>query len=114
MSRVLTRRTPKPRYYPGSTIARTKAEWDQLCEYTAHRILRGGFLVEYLHPEYSVQLGAELKTGVVLVVAARDKPVKWIEHTDAGITEGLKDLARNGLDGEMRLYGLDFYFVPAT
>ncbi|KAI8632981.1 hypothetical protein F5Y19DRAFT_335807 [Xylariaceae sp. FL1651] len=87
--------------------------WDQLCEITAHRILRNGFHIEYLRAMTSVQIGAELGTGVVLVVSAGNKSVRNVKHTTPGIAEGLRDMAQDGLSGKMILYGLGFNFTSS-
>ncbi len=53
----------------------------------------------------SVQLGAELGTGVVLVVTAGAQTVRHVRHTEAGISEGIRDMAQDGselsLDGRV-------------
>ncbi|KAI1114660.1 hypothetical protein F5Y14DRAFT_413258 [Nemania sp. NC0429] len=90
-----------------------KAHWDQLCEITAARILRKGFVVEYLRAMTSIQIGRELGTGVVLIVSAGSQSVRHVRHTEPGISEGLRDMAQDGLNGRMILYGLAFHFVPA-
>ncbi|KAF2970934.1 hypothetical protein GQX73_g2645 [Xylaria multiplex] len=95
---------------PGSINSRS--DWDQLCEITARRILRNGFEIEYLHAMTSVQIGAELGTGVVLVVAAGAKSVRHVKHTDPGVSEGLRDMANDGMSGRLLIYGLAFYFTP--
>ncbi|KAI1122823.1 hypothetical protein F5Y10DRAFT_270688 [Nemania abortiva] len=113
MSRHQTPRTPQHRWQSG-VRANSKTEWDQLCEITAHRILRNGFVIEYLHAMTSVQIGGEQGTGVVLVVSAGSQSVRNVRHTDAGVSEGLVDMALDGLDGRMILYGLAFHFAPAS
>ncbi|KAI1195194.1 hypothetical protein F5X97DRAFT_326792 [Nemania serpens] len=89
-----------------------KAYWGQLCEITAHRILRKGFLIEYLRAMTSIQIGGEQRTGVVLIVTAGVQSVRNVRHDEPGVSEGLRDMAQHGLDGRMILYGLAFHFVP--
>ncbi|KAI0419537.1 hypothetical protein F5X98DRAFT_372551 [Xylaria grammica] len=91
-----TPRTPRAPATPRAGSANSKSEWDRLCEVTAHRILRNGFEIEYLHAMTSVQLGAELATGVVLVVSAGNQSVHHVKHTAPGVSEGLKDMAEDG------------------
>lgn len=81
---------------------------------TMHRILRNGFKIEYLRAMTSVQIGGELGTGVVLIVSAGNKSVRNVRHDEVGVSEGLKDMALDGLDGRMILYGLAFHFVPTN
>ncbi|KAI0965013.1 hypothetical protein F4678DRAFT_467969 [Xylaria arbuscula] len=97
MDRHRTPRAPRTPRRPGFRVP-SNAEWDQLCEITIHRILRGGFKIEYLRAMTSVQIGTELDTGVVLVVSAGAQPVRNVKHTDAGISEGLRDIAENGCE----------------
>ncbi|KAI1809366.1 hypothetical protein GGS20DRAFT_308861 [Poronia punctata] len=104
-------KTPATPVSPRNWGART--EWHQLCEITAHRILHQGFNIEYLRAGTSVQLGAELGTGVVLVISTGTKSVRRVQCTWPGITEGLEDMAQDGLDGKLIIYGLAFYFAPA-
>ncbi|KAI0877856.1 hypothetical protein GGS24DRAFT_497357 [Hypoxylon argillaceum] len=94
------RRPPRTPTYPRQSGPRvtTKAEWDQLCEITAHRILRNGFEIEYLRGDTSVQIGGELNTGVVLVISAGKKSVRDVRHTEAGVSEGLTDMAQDGCE----------------
>ncbi|KAI3320762.1 hypothetical protein HD806DRAFT_504903 [Xylariaceae sp. AK1471] len=108
----MSRQIPVTPTFPRSGSNTNKnVKWDQLCEITAHRILRSGFVIEYLYAMTSVQLGAELGTGVVLVVSAGSKSVRNVKHTEPGIKEGLRDMAQDGFDGKMILYGLAFHFV---
>ncbi|KAI0595243.1 hypothetical protein F4775DRAFT_595467 [Biscogniauxia sp. FL1348] len=86
--------------------------WTQRCELTAKQIVELGFEIEYLREGATVEIGAELCTGVHLLVAAGDKPVRGVSHTTAGISEGLLDMASDGLNGRMILYGLEFQFIP--
>jgi hypothetical protein len=104
--------TPTTPTFPRSGAKGKGPSWDQLCEITAHRILRNGFEVEYLRARTSVQIGAELCTGVVLLLSTGNKSVRNIKHTRPGIKEGLKNMAEDGLEGKMILYGLAFHFVP--
>jgi hypothetical protein len=97
MSRRPPPRTPT-HSRQSSRRANTKAEWDQLCEITAHRILRNGFVIEYLQAMTSVQLGGELGTGVVLIVSSGSKTVRNVRHTEPGISEGLTDMAHDGCE----------------
>ncbi|KAI0551341.1 hypothetical protein F4679DRAFT_582511 [Xylaria curta] len=76
--------------------APSQADIIQLCEITAHRILRKGFIIEYLKPMTSIQVGLENDTGVALVVSAGRKSVRDIRHTDPGITDGILDIASQG------------------
>jgi hypothetical protein len=100
----MPRQTPPASTFPRSdSIADKDVKWDKLCEITAHRILRSGFEIEYLYAMTSVQLGAELGTGVVLVVSAGSKSVRNVKHTEPGIKEGLRDMAQDGLTGKMVL-----------
>ncbi|KAI1489617.1 hypothetical protein F5X96DRAFT_670502 [Biscogniauxia mediterranea] len=86
--------------------------WTQLCERTAQQIVELGFEIEYLREAATIEIGAELCTGVHLLVSAGDKSVSGVNHTTAGISEGLLDMASDGLSGRMILYGLEFRFVP--
>ncbi|KAI1345546.1 hypothetical protein F5Y01DRAFT_320666 [Xylaria sp. FL0043] len=83
-----------------------------LCRITAHRILRKGFGIEYLHANTIVEIGAEPDTGVVLVIKAGRWSIRDVKHTHAGISEGLRDMAEDGLDGGIIIYGLAFHFAP--
>ncbi|KAI0147533.1 hypothetical protein GGR57DRAFT_254191 [Xylariaceae sp. FL1272] len=87
--------------------------WEQLCEITAGKILRNGFIIDYLKSGTSVLMGGELQTGVILVVTSGKKSVKNVRSETPGIGEGIRDMARDGLDGRMILYGLAFHFAPA-
>ncbi|KAI1163566.1 hypothetical protein F5B18DRAFT_311512 [Nemania serpens] len=100
------RQTPISPAFPRQSDA--KAYWDQLCEITAHRILREGFVIEYLRAMTSVQIGGELGTGVVLIVSAGTQSVRHVGHTEPGISEGLRDMAQDGC--ELSLASL----VPAS
>ncbi|KAI1495947.1 hypothetical protein F5X99DRAFT_422515 [Biscogniauxia marginata] len=85
--------------------------WTERCELTAHKIIRRGFDIEYLHGMTSVKIGTELGTGVYLMVSAGVKSVRNVRHTTVGISEGLRDMAQDGLEGKMILYGLGFQFM---
>lgn len=76
-------------------------------------ILGRGFVIEHLRAMTSAQVGGEFGTGVVLIVTAGRKTVREVRHTDPGMSEGLRDMAQNGLNGRMILYGLAFHFVRA-
>ncbi|KAI0522289.1 hypothetical protein F5B22DRAFT_469158 [Xylaria bambusicola] len=106
--------SPRPRRHQGSKASMSKADWRLLCEITAHRIVENGFRVNWLYPHTSLQIGAELETGVTLIVSAGAKGVGYLEHTAPGVSEGLKDMAKEGLDGRMILYGMAFHFIPAA
>ncbi|KAH8157386.1 hypothetical protein CIB48_g10857 [Xylaria polymorpha] len=84
----------------------------QLCDITAHRILRKGFTIEWLQAMTSIQLGQENNTGVVLIISAGSKSVQRVKHTDPGVVDGILDIATKGLRGRMILYGVAFHFVP--
>ncbi|GAP92094.1 hypothetical protein SAMD00023353_6600350 [Rosellinia necatrix] len=71
------------------------AQWAPLCEVTAYRILRNGFSID-INALTRVQFGAELDTGVVLIVSAGSRFVRDVEHTTPGIIDGLKDMAKDG------------------
>ncbi|KAI0424298.1 hypothetical protein F5Y09DRAFT_146367 [Xylaria sp. FL1042] len=89
-----TPRMPRtPQYHRSRSLPSRQVE---LCWLTVHRILRNGFEINYLHAMTSVQLGAELNTGVVLVISTGAKSVRHVKHTHAGISEGLKDMAEDG------------------
>ncbi|KAK5633924.1 hypothetical protein RRF57_009638 [Xylaria bambusicola] len=92
----LSPRTPRTPRHPSSRASRSSADWRQRCEITIHRILRKGFIVDYLHAHTSVMIGAELETGVILVISAGAKSIHGVEHTAPGISEGLKDIAKDG------------------
>ncbi|KAI0405528.1 hypothetical protein F4802DRAFT_597084 [Xylaria palmicola] len=102
---------PRTPTTPSRSRAKTKADWALLCEITTERILRKGFRIDCLPPIHSVRFGAELGTGVVLVLSAGDRTVYEVSHTDPGVTEGLRDMMQEGLEGKMILYGLTFKFV---
>ncbi|KAI1823695.1 hypothetical protein F4861DRAFT_539677 [Xylaria intraflava] len=82
--------------FPRRPAITSDAEWGQLCEITAHRILRNGFNFEYISAMTSVQIGGELGTGVVLVVSAGNKDIRNVRHTEPGVAEGLKFMAQDG------------------
>ncbi|KAL7621279.1 hypothetical protein AAE478_008598 [Parahypoxylon ruwenzoriense] len=58
----------------------------------------------------SIELGSELHTGVVLVMSTGNKPVRGVTSEMAGVNEGLRDMALDGLDGKMIIYRLGFQF----
>ncbi|KAI1291280.1 hypothetical protein F5Y03DRAFT_400824 [Xylaria venustula] len=109
-----TPRSPRTPRHPGSRVPQSREEWNQLCEITIHRILRRGFDIENMPPMTSARIGAELDTGVVLIVSTGARSVSDVKHTDAGISEGLRDIAESGMDGRMILYGLAFHFAPTN
>ncbi|KAI0458030.1 hypothetical protein F5B21DRAFT_37301 [Xylaria acuta] len=114
MSRHQTPRTPKTPRHSDNMTTTSKADMVQLCEITAHRILRKGFIIQYLQAMTSIQLGAENNTGVVLIVSAGSKSVEDVRHTDSGVEDGILDIATKGLSGKMILYGVAFHFVPTA
>ncbi|KAI0436961.1 hypothetical protein F4803DRAFT_197067 [Xylaria telfairii] len=93
MARHQTPKTPKtPRH--SETIS--EADMIQLCDITAHRILRKGFTIEWLQAMTSVQIGQENNTGVVLIISAGSKSVQRVKHTDPGVADGILDIATKG------------------
>ncbi|KAI0802442.1 hypothetical protein GGR55DRAFT_446438 [Xylaria sp. FL0064] len=107
---------PRSSRTPGTSRPPTSEQFDSrkvdLCRTTAHRILRRAFEINHIHAYQSVQIGAEPDTGVVLVIKAGRKPIGHVQHTHAGIWERLEDMAEDGLDGGIILYGLAFHFAP--
>ncbi|KAI0487454.1 hypothetical protein F4859DRAFT_256856 [Xylaria cf. heliscus] len=96
MSRYQTPRTPRVPRYSGSMGTTSEENMAQLCEITAHRILRKGFIIEYLQAMTSIHLGRENNTGVVLIASAGSKSVHNVNHTDPGIEDGILDIATQG------------------
>ncbi|KAI5867760.1 hypothetical protein GGS23DRAFT_593046 [Durotheca rogersii] len=90
---------------------RVAGGWAEACEVTARKVLRRGFDVRHLEAMTSIELGGELRTGVVLVVSAGRRPVRDVHSDTVGVAEGIRDMARDGLDGRMILYGLGFHFL---
>ncbi|KAI2470136.1 hypothetical protein F4781DRAFT_391868 [Annulohypoxylon bovei var. microspora] len=84
--------------------------WAEECELTARKILRRGFLIDQMLPMSNIALGEELQTAVVLVISTGNHPVYDVAHWEPGIREGLHDMAKDGLEGRMILYGLGFQF----
>ncbi|KAI5917284.1 hypothetical protein F4810DRAFT_64536 [Camillea tinctor] len=85
--------------------------WDEICERTVDQILELGFEIQYIREGTSLAIGEELRTGAHLLVTAGDKAVGALKHTAPGISEGLRNMAHNGLNGVMVIYGLKFQFV---
>ncbi|KAI1079597.1 hypothetical protein F5B20DRAFT_581053 [Whalleya microplaca] len=82
--------------------------WTEACQVTAHIILRRGFDIKYLRAMESIHL--EAGQGVELVISAGAKSVRGVTQRTVGIREGLQDMAADGLDGKMIIYGLGFHF----
>ncbi|RYC63315.1 hypothetical protein CHU98_g2885 [Xylaria longipes] len=101
MARHQTPGTPRTPQFSGTT---SEADMVQLCEITAHRILRKGFIIKYLKAMSSIHLGAENNTGVVLIVSSGSKSVHNVTHTDSGVADGILDIATQGL--------LELRFLP--
>ncbi|KAI0201788.1 hypothetical protein F4808DRAFT_98417 [Astrocystis sublimbata] len=102
MSRLSYPATPKtprtPQYLNTMPPAYSEEETIERCEITARRILRNGFVIEHLHAMTSVQIGAENNTGFVLIMSAGNRAVDKVEHTRAGIKEGILDIAGQGCE----------------
>ena len=58
----------------------------------------------------SIALGDELQRAVVLIISTGTNPIYNISHREPGIREGLVDMAKDGLQGRMIIYGLGFQF----
>ncbi len=61
-------------------------------------------------PNHNIELGKEQRLGVVLVISSGYQPVYDVSDLKPGIREGLYDMAQDGLNGKMILYGLGFQF----
>ncbi|KAH9888658.1 hypothetical protein F4778DRAFT_402890 [Xylariomycetidae sp. FL2044] len=85
-----------------------------VCEATAQKILDKGFVIEYLHARTWANVGLEFGTGVYLRIAAGALTVRNVTFESAGVAEGLRDMAEEGLDGKMIIYGLTFQFLPSA
>ncbi|KAI1643605.1 hypothetical protein F4815DRAFT_174652 [Daldinia loculata] len=85
-------------------------EWAEQCELTVRKILKRGFSIESLYRMSSIELGKELRTGVILVISSGNRAVYNVDYRDPGIREGLLYMARHGLDEKMVIYGLGFQF----
>ncbi|CAJ2503835.1 Uu.00g112290.m01.CDS01 [Anthostomella pinea] len=86
-------------------------QMEEECEITALKIIRTGFAIDYMRAHSTTRFGHDLDTGVCLEVATGAKPVVDIKATTPGVSEGLDDMASDGLEGRMILYGLAFKFV---
>ncbi|KAI1462903.1 uncharacterized protein F4812DRAFT_448806, partial [Daldinia caldariorum] len=86
------------------------SEWAEQCDLTVRKILRRGFSIDCLYRMTSIELGKELKTGVILVISTGNRAVYNIDYRDPGIREGLFNMAQFGLNEKMILYGLGFHF----
>ncbi|KAI0886126.1 uncharacterized protein GGS22DRAFT_199474 [Annulohypoxylon maeteangense] len=84
--------------------------WADECELTARKILRRGFLIDEMREMSSIALGEEQKTQVVLIISTGTYPIYSISYLEPGIREGLVDMAKDGLEGRMIIYGLGFQF----
>ncbi|KAI0475926.1 hypothetical protein GGR56DRAFT_674439 [Xylariaceae sp. FL0804] len=87
---------------------------EEACEVTMKKILRNGFIVEHIDAMESVRIGTELGTGVCLVLSAGEKNIYDVRHDHPGVSEALMDMAQDGFDGKVILYGLGFRFEPVT
>ncbi|KAI1100984.1 hypothetical protein F4804DRAFT_25828 [Jackrogersella minutella] len=86
------------------------SSWAEECEITARKIIRRGFQIDEMRAMSSIALGEEQRTEVVLVISTGRHPVYNVSHREPGIQEGLYDMAKDGLEGKMILYGLGFQF----
>ncbi|KAI1211811.1 uncharacterized protein F4807DRAFT_377713 [Annulohypoxylon truncatum] len=84
--------------------------WASECELTARRILRRGFLIDEMREMSTIALGEEQQTAVVLIISTGTHPIYNVSHWEPGIREGLVDMAKDGLEGRMIIYGLGFQF----
>ncbi|KAI1453046.1 hypothetical protein F4805DRAFT_478938 [Annulohypoxylon moriforme] len=86
------------------------SSWADECGRAARGILRRGFLIDEMREMSSIALGEEQQTAVVLIVSTGTYPIYNVSHLEAGIREGLVDMAKDGLQGRMIIYGLGFQF----
>lgn len=86
------------------------AGWADECELLVRKIMRRGFLIDRMNEMSSIELGRDCRTSVVLVISTGNNSVRNVRHSEPGIKEGLYDMAREGVNGKMILYGLGFNF----
>ncbi|KAI1411422.1 hypothetical protein F5Y13DRAFT_191360 [Hypoxylon sp. FL1857] len=92
----------------------TSSYWRDECELAARKILRRGFLIDEMRSMSTISLGREQQTDVLLVISTGSRAVYDVSHHAPGIKDGILDMAREGLDGRMILYGLAFQFIRRT
>ncbi|KAI0119098.1 hypothetical protein F4814DRAFT_446904 [Daldinia grandis] len=85
-------------------------DWAEQCELTVRKILKRGFSIESLYRMSSIEIGKELRTGVILVISSGNRAVYNVDYRDPGIRDGLLNMAQHGLDEKMVIYGLGFQF----
>ncbi|KAI0007034.1 hypothetical protein F4779DRAFT_593849 [Xylariaceae sp. FL0662B] len=99
---------PEPSSTPYSPN-KMSSTWTEACQVTARIILRQGFDIKYLKAMTSIEMDGG--QGVVLVISAGSKSVRGVTHRTIGIRDGLQDMAEDGLEGKMIIYGLGFQFI---
>lgn len=85
--------------------------WIEECKVLVNCIVRDGFEIETMGPGRCIKMGREYGLRVVLAITTGTYRIFNLQDWEPGICEGLIDMARDGLEGKMILYGVAFHFV---